>query len=493
MPLALTFDPLLLILGVPLGGALLLVLIPSWQVAAWLNILISAATLGGALSLFVVRPEATPLFFIDDFNIYLVVLTAFVGFTTSAYSAAYIGRESRAKRVSPRHLRFYHAMYQAFLFTMLLALTANNIGVLWVAVEAATLTTVLMVSLYRTREAIEAAWKYFILCSVGIGLALFGTILVYLAAEPVMGDGTAALAWSLMITRAGGFQPELISLAFVFLLVGYGTKVGLAPLHAWLPDAHAEGPTPISAILSGLLLNVALYALLRFKMLIAANTHALQPGPLMIGMGCSSIFVAAFMLYRRGDIKRLFAYSSVEHMGVMTFAFGMGGTVANFAGLLHMTMHSLVKSAIFFAVGLITQSAGTKRIAEIRGLTVSQPFLGWSFVIAVLAIAGLPPMGIFMSEFLVVSSTFAQTPLLAAPVIIGLIVGFGALILRLQGMAFGEPSVLAGYGETVRQSGFKRAVGMAPLVAHLALALVAGIYLPDPLVAWFQAVAKLLG
>jgi hydrogenase-4 component F len=486
-------NPLLWILGVPLVGAAVLACIPDWRHAVWLNVAISAATLGSAVSLLMVRPAETPLLFIDDFNIYLVGLTAFVGFTTALFSAAYIGRESRTRRLTPQHLRFYHSMYQAFLFTMLLALTANNIGVLWVAVEAATLTTVLMVSLYRTREAIEAAWKYFILCSVGIGLALFGTILVYLAAQPVMGDGVSAMAWAQMIKRANAFQPELMSLAFVFLLVGYGTKVGLAPLHAWLPDAHAEGPTPISAVLSGLLLNVALYALLRFKMLIAANGHALQPGPLMIGMGCSSIFVAAFMLYRRGDIKRLFAYSSVEHMGIITFAFGMGGPLANFAGLLHMTMHSLVKSAIFFAVGLITQATGTKRIPEIRGLTVSHPFLGWAFVLSVLAIAGLPPMGIFMSEFLVISSTFARNTWLAVPVMVGLLVAFGALIMRLQGMAFGEPGHVAADSERTHQGWLIRGIGMAPLTAHLLLALVAGLYLPDSLVAWFQAVAKLLG
>lgn len=486
-------DPLFWVLGLPLAGALVMALLPDWRHAAWLNVLVSAATFGAAACLVFVRPVETPLLFIDDFNIYLVGLTAFVGFSTAMFSAAYIGRESRIRRLAPRNLRFYHSMYQAFLFTMLLALTANNIGVLWVAVEAATLTTVLMVSLYRTREAIEAAWKYFILCSVGIGLALFGTVLVYLAAQPVMGDGVAAMAWSQMIRRAGAFQPELISLAFVFLLVGYGTKVGLAPLHAWLPDAHAEGPTPISAVLSGLLLNVALYALLRFKMLIAANGHALQPGPLMIGMGCSSIFVASFMLYRRGDIKRLFAYSSIEHMGIITFAFGMGGALANFAGLLHMTMHSLVKSAIFFAVGMITQATGTKRIADIRGLTARAPLLGWCFVVAVLAIAGLPPMGIFMSEFLVISSTFARDALLAVPVMIGLLITFGALIWRLQGMAFGPPGQWVPDSERTHQSALVRAVGMAPLVIHLILALIAGIYLPDALVAWFQAVGKLLG
>ena len=484
-------NPLLWILGVPLGSAGFLAVLKEWRVATWVNVVASGITFAASLLLLEHRPEATRLLFIDDFNIYLVVLTSFVGMTTAIFSAAYIARESEAARLSDLHLRFYHSMYQAFLFTMLLALTANNTGVMWVAVEAATLTTVLMVSLYRTREAIEAAWKYFILCSVGIGLALFGTILVYLAAQPVMGDGADAMAWTLMIKRAHSFQPDLLNLAFVFVLVGYGTKVGLAPLHSWLPDAHAEGPTPISAVLSGLLLNVALYALLRFKMIISANGQALTPGPLLVMMGLSSLFLAAFMLYRRGDIKRLFAYSSIEHMGVITFAFGMGGPLANFAGLMHMTMHSLTKSAIFFAVGIISQNAGTKRIADIRGLTASHPVLGWGFVIAVLGIAGLPPMGVFMSEFLVVSSTFAREPMLAIPLVIGLLLAFGALVSRLQMMAFGTPPVVRhSHGNA---STISNILALTPLWVHMLLVLVAGLYLPKELVSWFQTVARILG
>jgi hydrogenase-4 component F len=266
-------------------------------------------------------------------------------------------------------------------------------------------------------------------------------------------------------------------------MLGYGTKVGLAPLHAWLPDAHAEGPTPISAVLSGLLLNVALYALLRFKMLLATNPAALAPGPLMVTMGLVSLIFASFMLYRRRDIKRMFAYSSIEHMGLITFAFGMGGALANFAGLLHMTMHSLTKSAIFFAVGHIAQVKGTQKLADIRGLTTSHPVLGWGLVLGVVAIAGLPPLGIFMSEFLIVSSTFAREPLLAIPLVFGLLVAFGALMLRVGEVAFGEP---VGSRAPVEAS-------YVPLFAHLSLVAVAGVYLPGPLVAWFQSVARLLG
>jgi hydrogenase-4 component F len=374
-------------------------------------------------------------------------------------------------------------MYQALTFAMNLALVANNIGLMWVAIEMATLTTVAMVGVYRTQAAIEAAWKYFVLGSVGIALALFGTILVYMAARPVLGEGVGGMVWTTLLGRVAEFDPALLNLAFVFLMLGYGTKVGLAPLHAWLPDAHAEGPTPISAVLSGLLLNVALYAVLRFKLLLDANARAIAPGPLMATLGLVSLIFAAFMLYRRRDIKRLFAFSSIEHMGIIVFAFGMGGPLANFAGLLHMTMHSLTKSAIFFTVGHIAQAKGTQQIADIRGLTVSHPALGWSLVLGVLAIAGAPPLGIFTSEFLVVSSTFARQPLLAIPLVFGIIVAFGALLQKLQGLAFGDPSP----GTAPAHASY------LPMFAHFALVLAVGLYFPPLLTTWFQHVARLLG
>jgi hydrogenase-4 component F len=280
------------------------------------------------------------------------------------------------------------------------ALVANNIGLMWVGVEVATLSTVMMVGIYRTPEAIEAAWKYFILGSVGIDLAFFGTILVYLVAQEVVGDGLPAMSWDVLMKTAPQLDPRLLSLAFVFLLVGYGTKVGLAPFHAWLPDAHAEGPTPISAVLSGRLLNVALYALLRFKMVLSGNPAAIDVGSIMMALGLVSLVFAAFMLYERRDIKRLFAYSSIEHMGIAVFAFGMGGPLANFAGLPHMTMHSLIKSGIFFAVGHIAQLKGSQRIAAITGLSVTNPGLAVLFSLGVIAIAGLPLFGMFTSEFM---------------------------------------------------------------------------------------------
>ncbi|HLY87988.1 MAG TPA: hydrogenase 4 subunit F [Acetobacteraceae bacterium] len=471
------------ILLIPLIAAAALAFIPNYRLSARGNVAASGITFVAALLLLLDRPSTGRFLAVDDLNIVFILLNTFVGFTTSAFSASYIGHELETRRLTPSYLRFYHAMFQVMLFGMNLALLANNIGLMWVAVELATLTTVMMVGIYRTHEAIEAAWKYFILGSVGIALALFGTILVYLAARPVIGEGLDAMVWTTLLVRAHDFDPALMNIAFVFLLLGYGTKVGLAPMHAWLPDAHAEGPTPISAVLSGLLLNVALYALLRFKLLMSANPGAIAPGPLMIALGLLSLIFAAFMLYRRRDIKRLFAYSSIEHMGITVFAFGMAGPLGNFAGLLQMTMHSLTKSAIFFSVGHVAQVKGTQRISEMGGLTVTHPLLGWSLIAGVAAIAGLPPFGVFTSEFLVVSSTFGQQPVLALLLVFGLLVSFGALFLRVTGVAFGEPR-----GPTAPVT-----ASYVPMFAHLALVLTAGIWLPGPLVAWFQHVAALLG
>src|SRR3982075_1658032 len=433
-------DPVAAVLLIPIGSAAFVAALPGYRLTARLNVVASLLTFLSALSLLVIeRPQPLPYVLVDDLNIVFIMLNTFVGFTTSIFSASYIAHELDTGRLTPVYLRFYHAMYQTMMFGMNLAFVSNNIGLMWVAVEIATLTTVLMVGIYRTHAALEAAWKYFILGSVGIALALFGTILVYMAARPVVGEGQDAMVWTLLVEHAGNFDPALLNVAFVFLFLGYGTKVGLAPLHAWLPDAHAEGPTPISAVLSGLLLNVALYALLRFKMLVAGQPAALDPGPVMVVMGLVSLIFAAFMLYQRRDIKRLFAYSSIEHMGLIVFAFGMGGPLANFAGLLHMAMHSLTKSGIFFAVGHIAQAKGTQRFAEITGLSVTHPRLAVAFALAVLAIAGLPPFGVFTSEFLILTTTFAREPWLALLPAFGLLIGFGALLLRLQGTIFGEP------------------------------------------------------
>ena len=480
---------ILWIMVIPLLGGLLLALFGGQRFAPELNSVMSFGTFVASAILTVRVITDGPItalneqFFVDSFNVFLVALTAFVAFTTSLFSRPYMRIEQAHGKLTINMLRLYHSMYQLFTFTMLLALLTNNLGIMWVAMEAATLTTVLLVSLYRTPASLEAAWKYFILCGVGIAQALFGTILLYFAAEKVLGAGGNALLWTHLDAVKTQLEPTVLSLAFVFLLVGYGTKVGLAPLHNWLPDAHAEGPTPVSAVLSGLLLNVALYAVVRSKVLVDGALGNHLAGNLMMGFGLLSVVMAAFFLSRQKDVKRMFAYSSIEHMGLMTFAFGMGGAVATFAGLLHMTVHSLTKSAIFFAVGHATQKSGTQLMENIRGLITTHPTIGWGLAIGSLAILGMPPFGVFASEFLIITTAMHTYPWTTPFLLAALGVAFAAIFSRVQSMVFGETT-----GERLPHP-----PALVPVFVHLGLVLLLGLYIPPYLADWYRQAAALIG
>ncbi|MDD5581163.1 MAG: hydrogenase 4 subunit F [Methylobacter sp.] len=420
-------------------------------------------------------------FLIDPFNVYLIVLTAFVGLTTSIFSSPYMAHEKELGKLTDQRLKLYYSMYQGFMLAMYLVLTTNNMGVMWVAMEGATLATVLLVSLYRTPESIEAAWKYFILCGVGIAQALFGTILLYYAAVQV-GDVENSLLWSVLYANAEKLNPEVLEIAFVFMLIGYGTKIGLVPLHNWLPDAHSEGPTPMSAVLSGLLLNDALYAVVRNKMLVDGSSHSNIAGFLMMGFGLLSFLVGALFLHRQKDIKRLFSYSSIEHMGMMTFAFGIGGPLATFAALLHMTVHSLTKSAIFVTVGHAAQLAGTQSMDKIRGLIKTQPQIGWGLLIGTVSIAGFPPFGVFTSEFLVLLATMHSYPWLTPLLLLGIGIAFAGLFRHVQPMVYGE--------KPEGQQSIK--ANLWPVMIHLGLVLWLGLAIPGFLANWFSQATLLI-
>ena len=482
-------DAFIIMLAIPfVSGALLTVFgernwAPNLNVVASLGTFLAAVVLTGEVIAGGPRMAMGESFFIDSLNVFFVALTAFVGLTTSIFSGPYMRNEREHGRLSASRLRLYKSMFQFFMFTMLMALTTNNMGILWVTMEAATLTTVLLVSLYRTPASLEAAWKYFILCGVGIAQALFGTIFLYFAAERVLGETGNALLWTHLVEVKGQLEPAIMSLAFIFLLVGYGTKVGLAPLHNWLPDAHAEGPTPVSAVLSGLLLNVALYAILRCKVLADGALPIGYAGNLMMGFGMVTLIVAVFSLSRQRDIKRMFAYSSIEHMGLITFAFGMGGAVANFAGLLHMTMHSLTKSAIFFAVGHATQKTGTQLMEDIRGLIRVNPVIGWGLMLGTLAILGMPPFGVFASEFMILTHAMKYFPWAAPVLLLALGVAFAAIFGKVQPMVFGE----------TQAKRLPHAPAITPVFLHLGLVLMLGLYIPPYLTRWFQEAARMLG
>jgi len=480
---------ILWVLGVPLAGGAVLALIGHRRYAAELNAAFSLATLiaSALLVIRVVRDGSMTAFdeqfFVDPFNVFLVALTAFVAFTTALFSRPYMRIEQEHGRVTVMRLRLYHAAYQLFSFTMLVTLLTNNVGILWVAMEGATLSTVLLVSLYRTPQSLEAAWKYFILCGVGIAQALFGTILLYFAAEKVLGGGTTSLLWTHLYDVRHQLEPTVLSLAFVFLLVGYGTKVGLVPLHNWLPDAHAEGPTPISAVLSGLLLNVALYAVIRSKVLVDGALGSGFSGGLMMGFGLLTVVVAALFLSRQRDIKRMFAYSSIEHMGIITFAFGMGGAVAAFAGLLHMTAHSLTKSAIFFTVGHAAQKTGTQNMEDIRGLIERNPTIGWGLALGTLAILGVPPFGVFAAEFMILTTAMHQHSWATPFLLLALGIAFASMFGKVQPMVFGQSNARR----------LPHQPALLPVFVHLALVLMLGLYIPPYLEQWYRQAAALIG
>lgn len=466
------------------AAAIVLGCVPSWRAGAWINVAGSTICFLLAVRLPWQVGTAGPLVLVDRLSAHVALLTAFIGMTTSWFSLTYVRAEIAARRLDRRRLRLYHAMYQVFVGGMLMALLSNNLGIAWVSVEAATIAAVLVVGLPRTAEAVEASWKFFIICGVGIALALFGTIVLYVAVSPATGPGLPAMTWSTILPAAARCNGPVLNLAFVFLLLGYGTKAGLAPLHTWMPDAHAEGPTPVSAVLAGSILNVALVVILRLRQLMAGNAEAIDPGVPIMALGLLSLLVAAFSLWPRRDAKRFFAFSTIEQSGVAAFAFGLGGNAAIFAGVLHLTLHTLIKASIFQCIGRATQLKGGQKFADIGGLITSHRLLGLTLAAGILAVAALPPFGLFTSEFLIATETFRRLPLLSLPLGIGLVVGAWALMMRLQSLCLGVPTPDNGQGSS------GSALALAPIWAQLAIVLVLGLAMPAPVVEWLHLMAE---
>jgi hydrogenase-4 component F len=467
-----------LIVFFPWLGALVLAAIPVPRLAARVNIAVSAVSLGLALMAFAEPAGLSGWTHLDALNLPLLAVGFFIGLTTAIYSAATLDAEG----LDALGARAYHTAFQIFMGAQALALLSDNLGVMWVAIEIATIATVLMVALHRTPAAIEAAWKFFILCGVGIALALFGTILLYVAAQPVLGE--EGLSWQAMQGAAARMDAGLLNLAFVFLLVGYGTKCGLVPLHSWLPDAHAEGPTAISAVLSGLLLNAAMHAVLRTKSIIGGNPETLDTGPFLMALGLASALLASLALWRRADARRLFAWSSIEHMGIAALAFGVGGA-ATMAGLLHMLGHSLIKSAIFFGVGQASVLKGSQKMAAIGGLIASHPSLGWGLALGIAGIAGLPPFLLFVSEFGVVAEIMATDSWIALPLGVALLTAAAALVAALQSLCLGAAS-------PDRPGARLSPFAIVPLWVHLGVAALLALAMPAFLASLLRDAAGLI-
>jgi hydrogenase-4 component F len=476
-----------LILLFPLMGVLLMIGVDNAKNAGYCNIIITVASFIASVFMAYYFFQHGPFFaigqqfYVDAFNLLIIILTTFMVMTTSFFSNVFMRDNVAIGRISDKHLRLYHVMYQLFAWTMLIALSANNIGILWVAMEGATLATVMLVSLYRTKGAIEASWKYFILCIVGIALALFGTVLVYFSATHELSQTGTGILWSVLAGHASHFDPLVIKIAFIFLLVGYGIKIGLVPLHNWLPDTYTESPAPVTALLSGLLSNVALYALIRFKVITDLTLANHLAGNLMMVFGLLSFIVAVVLLQRQNNIKRLFSYSSIEHMGLITFAFGLSGPIATFIGLFYMLVHSLIKSAIFVIIGNIIQKTGVLSLEKTRGLIKSQPRSGWGLLIATLIIAGIPPFGIFTSELMLFITCVKTFPLIAIILVVGLIMALAGLLRNVQPIVYGEPIEI-----------IKAPICLTPAILHLSLVLVLGVYVPPTLYKLLQQATSII-
>jgi hydrogenase-4 component F len=463
--------------GLVLLPALAALVMAAWPAqAARLNVAASALSLALALALFAAAP-GTGWLRADALGTPLVLVAAIVGLGTAVFSLG----ELRAAPLAPGLHRLYHAAFQGFMAAVFLALLADNLGIMWVAIEAATLLCVAMVALHRTPAAIEAAWKFFILCGIGIALALFGIITLALAVAPLVAEGER-LSFATLLEAAPRADAGLLNLAFVFLLVGFGTKAGLAPLHSWLPDAHAEGPTPIAAVLSGLLLNAAMLGILRGKAIVGGHAEAIPPGWYLIGAGLLSLLLASLALWRRRDAKRLLGWSSIEHMGLAAFAFGLGGAAGNMAGLLHLWGHSLLKSAAFFAIGRAAQLRGSQAMAAITGLCATHPALGWGLAGAMAGLAGLPPFALFASELLMAATAGRGAPWLLLILLPGLLLAGLGILAAMQRLCFGggRPGGPAGWP------------ALGPLWAHLLLAIGVALALPAPLTAMLLDAARML-
>ncbi len=412
--------------------------------------------------------NSTFYFSVDALGAILILILSVVGLVSCWYSICYLRQEMFKKIIGFRRIKQYYILLNLFLLAMFLAIVSTNPIVMWIAIEATTLSTAFLISFYNKPSAMEAAWKYLIINSVGLLLAFFGTLL-FLA--PIFNHGM--VNWSSLMVNAGLINPAIAKIAFIFILVGYGTKMGLVPMHTWLPDAHSKAPVPISSLLSGVLLNVAFFAILRFKLIADASIGAYFSQNLLILFGIISIIVAALIIFAQKNYKRLLAYSSIEHMGIMALGFGFGG-IGIFGAMLHMIYHALAKSILFLVSGNIFLKYSSTKIANIKGLLKALPISGIIFFAGFLAITGIPPFGLFLSKIYILSSGFTLHPMIAILAILSFALTFAGFLKHISSMVFGDPDKKILVGE----NGFGTVL---PPVVLLAVLIILSFYIAPPI------------
>lgn len=496
--------PLILLLTIPLLTGLVCRLLYRRQRAVEAMNALGALVMLGLAGVVVVdvarsgaRQAAWGVLYVDALSAVLLGTIAALGTAAALVSIGYLRRDLAAQSVPEgrKGLGWYYFGLHAFLWTMLVTVSVDNLGLLWVGIEATTLASALLVGFYRTRAALEAAWKYVILCTIGITFALFGVLLVYYASVQ---SGTASLDWTVLSTNGAALDQDMLRLAFVFVLIGFGTKAGFAPLHTWLADAHSQAPSPVSGVLSGVLLACALYGILRVHAITSLSTGSDFSANLLVAFGLLSVVVATPFIIVQRDLKRLLAYSSVEHVGIMALGFGIGGALGTYAALLHLVNHAATKGALFFVAGDVVQRFGTRRISAIRGALRAAPLTGWLLLLGIFAITGAPPAGIFISEIAVAGAgiagdTWRVTATIAAMLLLGLI--FAGMLAHALRLSYGAPpreEEITSHGGGLQRSWRADLPWLAGIIPLALVVVLFGVYLPGPVADLFQDAAAVL-
>jgi len=482
---------LIALLAVPLVAGIVSYVSPLPRLSQALTVIGGLASLGLAVSLVGLGGSgrisiAGGLLYADSLSVVLLLSVGLVYATSAVFAVGYLKGEERSASF-PRYARNFYALLNLFAFSMLLVPATDNLGVLWAAVELTTIVSALMVALEGTDAAIEAAWKYVLIASAGLALALLGVVLLYASGTDALGQAYEP-NWTQLLSVSGKLEPDTVRLAFVFALIGFGTKAGLVPMHTWLPDAHSEGPTPVSALLSGALLADAMYAVFRFYGITVQAVGPAFPRTLLLLFGLASLLLAGFFVLIQRNFKRLLAYSSIEHMGILAVGVAFGAPLALYGVALHIITHAATKSMAFFGAGSILRKLGTRETGKVSGLIRLMPATGVLFLVAALAITGLPPFGVFRSEFLILAGGFSRAGIwffLAALLLLLVNLAFLGLFRYANNMVLGEPPAGVKPGEASRWM-------VAAMVLDLAFVLGLGLWVPDALSTLLRGAARII-
>jgi hydrogenase-4 component F len=485
---------LVLLLVVPLAAGLLCLVTKSRVLWERLNLAAFVIVAGLAVSIALEVRRAGKFSALDGFlqadalSAVVIGLTAFVALVCSIYAVGYFRHDQSRGRISEKQLRQYYVLTPLFVCAMLLAPLADNLGVMWVAIESTTLASVLLVTFYNQKTSFEAGWKYVIIGSIGISLALFGTVITYSSAVGVLGEHAhQGMSWSVLSEIADRFNPKAMRLAFVLIILGYGTKAGLAPMHTWKPDAYAEAPVPAAALLGAGFINCAVYGIMRFDVLAEKCLGHEFPSQLLVGFGvCSILLAAPFVLVQR-NFRRLLAYSSIDHAGIMVAALGFGGKLGALGAVLHMLFHSVTKPLLFFSAGNVQQQYGSPYFRKVHGVMHTLPWTGGLFLLGAFAVTGTPPFSLFQSEFTALSAALAGNYSAAAALfVIGVVTIFVGFLLHMANLNLGAP--VDGQPRTA-ECPWKLS---AMLLVALLIGLL-GFWLPRPVYELVQSSARILG